>query len=346
MPKQIATDIMEGTRKIGRLYKRWWNEEEEDFKRMGIKKIGRQLKHTVGNWGRLYWKPRFKTDCSVWGRWEGRGGGEGEWEGKEVGEEQIDNGDSLSTHKGPLLVSILSEKSIPHPQRQFNFVTQLKKITFYIQLSSDPFGLHDPHRNQSRNDLVLVWGIRKSSMWLEVLTHVSRQFAFFWDVPRCRMWNRSTKPHGVTLQKKQFLWNVFLSSYIKSGSEAEYNITASLPCRTLVCHPLYFLGMGWRCVPVEMRPLMGPLPVTWYRSWVSNLRPARLIYAARGHICKQCIHYKNYVIIRAVRCTSYFSRSGARTRLQEGVWHCAIKRLENHGIWTWSIGGRISDSGT
>jgi len=49
MPKQIATDIMEGTRKIGRLYKRWWNEEEEDFKRMGIKKIGRQLKHTVGN---------------------------------------------------------------------------------------------------------------------------------------------------------------------------------------------------------------------------------------------------------------------------------------------------------
>jgi hypothetical protein len=92
-----------------------------------------------------------------------------------------------------------------------------------------------------------VWGVRISSMWLEVLTHVSRQFAFFWDVPRCRMWNRSTKPHGVTLQKKQFSWNVFLSSYIKSVLEAEYPITASLPCRTLVCHPLYSLGMGWRC---------------------------------------------------------------------------------------------------
>jgi hypothetical protein len=161
-----------------------------------------------------------------------------------------------------------------------------------MQLSSNPFGLHAPPRKQSRNDLVLVWGIRKSSMCLEVLTHVSRQFAFFWDVPRCRMWNRSAKPHGATLQKKQFSWKVFLSSYNNSVLEAEYPMTVSLPCRTLVCHPLYSLGMRWRSVPVEMRSLMGPLRVSWYRSWVSNLRPARLIYAARGHICKQCIYFK------------------------------------------------------
>jgi hypothetical protein len=37
MPKQIATDVMEGRRKIGRPCKRWWNEEQEDFNRMGIK---------------------------------------------------------------------------------------------------------------------------------------------------------------------------------------------------------------------------------------------------------------------------------------------------------------------
>jgi len=36
MPKQIAIDVMERTRKIGRPGKRWWN-EEEDFNRMGIK---------------------------------------------------------------------------------------------------------------------------------------------------------------------------------------------------------------------------------------------------------------------------------------------------------------------
>jgi hypothetical protein len=34
MAKQIATDIMEGSRKRGRPCKRWWNEEEEDFNRL------------------------------------------------------------------------------------------------------------------------------------------------------------------------------------------------------------------------------------------------------------------------------------------------------------------------
>ena len=94
-------------------------------------------------------------------------------------------------------------------------MTQFINLTFYIQLLSDTFGLHAPHRDQSRNDLVLVWGIRKFSTWLEVLTHVSRHFAFLWDVPSSRMWNRSTKLHGVTHQKKQFSCNVFLLSYIK-----------------------------------------------------------------------------------------------------------------------------------
>jgi len=84
------------------------------------------LSEIVGNRGRLHWKPRFKTDCSVWGRREGRGGGE-EGERKEVEEEQNDDGISISTHKGPLLGSILSEKSNPHPQGQFNFVTQFKQ---------------------------------------------------------------------------------------------------------------------------------------------------------------------------------------------------------------------------
>jgi hypothetical protein len=30
----------------------------------------------------------------------------------------------------------------------------------------------------------------------------------------------------------------------------------------------------------------------YLRIWVSNLRPARLYYAARGHICKLCIYYQ------------------------------------------------------
>jgi hypothetical protein len=86
-----------------------------DFNRMGIK-----------NRGRLHRKPRFETDYSAWGRREGRGKGwEGEW--KEVVEEEQNDGGSLKTHKGPLLLSILSENSNPHPQRQFKFVTQFKQ---------------------------------------------------------------------------------------------------------------------------------------------------------------------------------------------------------------------------
>jgi hypothetical protein len=68
-------------------------------------------------------------------------------------------------------------------------------------------------------------------------------------------------------------------SYMKSVLKAEYLIKmyafpASLSGSTLACHTLYFLGMGWRSVPMELRPLMRSLPVTWYRSRVSNLRPA------------------------------------------------------------------------
>ena len=39
--------------------------------------------------------------------------GEGEGKGKEVEEEQNDDGGTLRTHKGPLLVSNLSEKNQP-----------------------------------------------------------------------------------------------------------------------------------------------------------------------------------------------------------------------------------------
>jgi hypothetical protein len=36
------------------------------------------------------------------------------------------------------------------------------------------------------------------------------------------------------------------------------------------------------------------VPIT---SWVSSPLPARVYYAARDHICKQCIYYKNFTII-------------------------------------------------
>jgi hypothetical protein len=52
--------------------KRWIDEVEEDLKIMG-KEIGMQWLRTVRNGGKLYWKPKSTTDCSV--REEGGGGG-------------------------------------------------------------------------------------------------------------------------------------------------------------------------------------------------------------------------------------------------------------------------------
>ena len=55
---------MEGTR-TRRPCKRWWEEVEEDLTIKGIKKMGRQWSETVTKEGRLYWKPRSTTDCSI-----------------------------------------------------------------------------------------------------------------------------------------------------------------------------------------------------------------------------------------------------------------------------------------
>jgi hypothetical protein len=64
MPKQNTTATMEGTT-IGRPSKRWWEEVEEDLTIKVIKKMGRQWSETTRKEGRLYWKPRSTTDCSI-----------------------------------------------------------------------------------------------------------------------------------------------------------------------------------------------------------------------------------------------------------------------------------------
>ena len=50
---------------------------------------------------------------------------------------------------------------------------------------------------------------------------------------------------------------------------------------------------------------------------VSNPLPARLYYAARGYICKDCTYYKNVTVNQAVRCTTYcyFSTCGPQTKV-------------------------------
>jgi len=61
---QNKTATMEGTR-TGRPRKRWWEEAEEDLTTKRIKKMGRQWSQTTKEEGRLYWKPRSTTDCSI-----------------------------------------------------------------------------------------------------------------------------------------------------------------------------------------------------------------------------------------------------------------------------------------
>ena len=55
-----------------------------------------------------------------------------------------------------------------------------------------------------------------------------------------------------------------------------------------------------------------------FKPCVSIPRPAMLCYSVRGHVCKLCIHYKNFKIILAVRCTTYcyLSTCGPRTSPQ------------------------------
>jgi hypothetical protein len=63
------TTKMAGTRKRGRLRKRWIDEVEEDLKIMGIRN-GMQWQRTVRNGGKFYWKPKSTADCSIRGEEE------------------------------------------------------------------------------------------------------------------------------------------------------------------------------------------------------------------------------------------------------------------------------------
>jgi len=42
-----------------------------------------------------------------------------------------------------------------------------------------------------------------------------------------------------------------------------------------------------------------------FKSWVCNQRPASLYFAARDHICKLCMYYKNYTKVKVVWYTIY-----------------------------------------
>jgi hypothetical protein len=53
---------MQGKGKRGRPRKIWRVKVEEYLNIMG-RKTGRQWPETVGNGGRLYWKPKSTTDC-------------------------------------------------------------------------------------------------------------------------------------------------------------------------------------------------------------------------------------------------------------------------------------------
>jgi hypothetical protein len=83
MPNQVTTATVEGARDRERPCKRWSGKIQEDLNVMRIKK---NWSETVGNGGRLYWRPRCTTDCSAVGG--GRGGGEEEEEEEEATEEK------------------------------------------------------------------------------------------------------------------------------------------------------------------------------------------------------------------------------------------------------------------
>jgi len=58
----LTTD---GTRKRGGACKRWWDEVGVNLNIRGKKKPGRQLSKTVGNRGRMYYKPRSTWNHSA-----------------------------------------------------------------------------------------------------------------------------------------------------------------------------------------------------------------------------------------------------------------------------------------
>jgi hypothetical protein len=66
IPETIATATMEGGSNSGMPCNRRRKEVAEDLNIMGIK-TGTQWPETVGNGGRLYWKPRSTTDRSARG---------------------------------------------------------------------------------------------------------------------------------------------------------------------------------------------------------------------------------------------------------------------------------------
>jgi len=87
------------------------------------------------------------------------------------------------------------------------------------------------------------------------------------------------------------------------------NITLYVPCLSCCC-----LLLTVSCLHMCRCSLLSSSGNNAISSspWVS-----RWYCAARGHVCKICVDYKNYTITQAFRCTIYyFSTCGARTSPQ------------------------------
>lgn len=105
----------------------------------------------------------------------------------------------------------------------------------------------------------------------------------------------------------------------------------------------------WYCyyfnAPVERQPLrisshvqqtqhMRRFYPTLHITWVSNPQFVRVYNAARGHIYKLRIYYKNYTIISAFRYAtySYFPTCVPRTSPQQQLWPFATNSPDAHDI--------------
>jgi hypothetical protein len=85
-------------------------------------------------------------------------------------------------------------------------------LTFYTHLLSASFALHASQTDQVRIDMVLVWAIRHSFMRIEVLTEVSMEVAFFWEVTPCSTRNKiyraarlHTQEETVSVERLSFV---------------------------------------------------------------------------------------------------------------------------------------------